>query len=98
MFLEGEFSWYIGVIYILIVNLIGFCAMGIDKRRARRHEWRISESTLIAIALLGGSIGSFAGMKKFRHKTKHAKFYVGIPVILALQLICLVGIQFLMYR
>ena len=58
-----------------------------DKRRARQHQWRISERTLLGLALIGGSAGALAGMYLFRHKTKKLKFVVGVPVILAVQLI-----------
>ena len=73
--------------YLLVANLVGFYSMWKDKRKAKRGEWRISEDELIMIALMGGSIGSLLGMKKFRHKTKHPKFYIGIPTILAIQVI-----------
>ncbi len=59
--------------------------MGIDKRRARRHMWRISEKTLFFTALLGGSVGTLAGMYAFRHKTRHWYFVIGMPLILILQ-------------
>ena len=61
--------------------------MSIDKEKAKKHKWRISENTLIILALLGGSIGSFIGMNKFRHKTKHIKFKYGIPLIIIFQII-----------
>lgn len=60
--------------------------MGIDKSRARRRAWRIPEKTLFAVSLLGGSIGTWAGMYLFRHKTKHWYFVVGMPLILILQI------------
>ncbi|MCD2501041.1 DUF1294 domain-containing protein [Clostridium sp. NSJ-145] len=66
--------------------------MYIDKRRAIKKEWRISEHTLILISLLGGSIGSLIGMYTFRHKTKHLKFKVGIPIILVIQLFVIANI------
>ena len=59
--------------YVLCINLIGFLAMYIDKRKAKRNEWRIKEGTLMSIALLGGGIGGIIGMYKFRHKTKKLK-------------------------
>ena len=71
--------------YLLAVNLAGFLLFGMDKSRARRHRWRIPEKTLFAVALLGGSLGSLAGMYGFRHKTRHRSFVLGIPVILVLQ-------------
>ncbi len=74
------------VFYLAAVNVFGFVQMGIDKERARRHAWRISESQLFGAALLGGSIGSILGMYYFRHKTKHWYFVWGMPVILILQI------------
>ena len=75
------------IIYLLIINALGFLLMLIDKYKARKNLWRIPEKTLLGVALMGGSIGSFAGMQIFRHKTKHPRFYIGIPVIMAVQLI-----------
>ena len=75
------------IIYLLIINALGFLLMLIDKYKARKNLWRIPEKTLLGVALMGGSIGSFAGMQIFRHKTKHPQFYIGIPVIMAVQLI-----------
>ena len=74
------------LIYLLILNAAGFLLMLIDKKKAQLGRWRIRESTLMTVAVLGGSIGSLMGMKLFRHKTKHLKFTLGIPVILALQI------------
>ena len=59
--------------------------MLIDKKKARKHRWRIRERTLFAVAILGGSIGSYIGMQVFRHKTKHLQFTIGMPLIIALQ-------------
>ncbi len=73
-------------LYLLIINLVAFCLMGADKRRAVRHHWRIPEKTLFLAAILGGSAGSIAGMRLFRHKTKHRYFKYGLPAILILQL------------
>lgn len=73
--------------YLLIVNLLGFSSMGIDKKRAKAREWRIKESTLFLIAFIGGSLGSLLGMKVFRHKTKHRSFQILIPSFLILQII-----------
>ncbi len=70
------------IIYLLIINLIGFLAMGIDKLKAKKDWWRIPEGTLLMIAILGGGIGSILGMYTFRHKTKKLKFTVGMPTIL----------------
>lgn len=76
--------------YLLVVNLIGFFIMLIDKSRAIHKEWRIPEKTLITISIIGGSIGMLLGMSCFRHKTKHKKFTIGVPTILIMQLILFV--------
>lgn len=73
--------------YIVLSNLAAFLVYGIDKERARRHQWRISEKTLLGLALIGGSVGALAGMYLFRHKTRKVRFVIGVPVILAVQLI-----------
>ena len=72
--------------YIILVNLIGFLLMGIDKRKAIKHAFRIPEATLFSVAILGGSIGCILGMFHFRHKTKHWYFVVGMPLIFFIQL------------
>ena len=77
-------------IYLIVINLIAFLAMYIDKRKARYGKWRIPEQTLFILALIGGSIGAIAGMYAFRHKTKKLRFTVGFPVILVLQIILII--------
>lgn len=77
------------LLYGVVINVIGFGLMGIDKRRARKHQWRIPEKTLFLTALLFGSLGSWAGMYVFHHKTKHWYFVVGMPLILVLQVVVL---------
>ena len=74
-------------VYLLIVNAAGFALMLADKYKARKNLWRVPEATLMGVAVLGGSIGSLLGMYTVRHKTRHLKFTVGIPVILALQIV-----------
>ena len=74
------------LLYLTIINAAGFLLMLIDKQKARRGAWRIPEATLIWVTILGGSIGSLIGMYFFRHKTRHLKFVLGIPVILFAQL------------
>ena len=74
-------------VYLLIVNAAGFALMLADKHKARKNLWRVPEATLMGVAVLGGSIGSLLGMYTVRHKTRHLKFTVGIPVILALQIV-----------
>lgn len=83
------------LLYILLVNLGGFIAFGIDKKRSVRAKWRIPEATLMTFALLGGSIGCLFGMKIFRHKTLKPLFYIGVPVIFFIQVIAVVFITFL---
>ena len=68
--------------YLVIVNALGLAAMGLDKQKAIRNQWRIPEKTLFLISAIGGSIGTFVGMYLFRHKTKHWYFVVGMPAIL----------------
>lgn len=80
------------LVYLIIINALSFLLMLIDKQKAKKDRWRIPEKTLIAVALLGGSLGGIAGMKLFRHKTKHPKFYIGLPVILAVQIVLAVVI------
>lgn len=70
------------LIYLLCINIIGFLAMGIDKLKAQKGWWRIPEATLMTLCLLGGGIGTIAGMYTFRHKTKKMKFTIGMPTIL----------------
>ena len=74
------------LIYLAAINLVGLVIMGIDKRKAKRQSFRISEKTLFAVAFIGGSIGVKVGMELFRHKTHHKKFVYGIPTIIILQL------------
>lgn len=72
--------------YLILINIIGFFIMLIDKYRAIMRKWRISENTLIGVSLLGGSVGMYAGMKVFGHKTLKPKFSIGIPMIFILQI------------
>jgi len=76
------------LIYLLIINAVGFTLMLIDKWKAKKSRWRIPEATLMGVAALGGSVGSLLGMYTVRHKTQHLKFTVGIPVILVVQIFC----------
>lgn len=74
-------------LYLLIINALGLLIMLVDKEKAKKHLWRIPESTLLTVAALGGSIGCYAGMRLFHHKTRKPKFYIGIPVIFAVQVL-----------
>ena len=75
------------VTYLVLVNAAAFLLMLADKLKARKGAWRIPEATLIGIAAIGGSLGAICGMNLFRHKTKHPKFYIGLPLIFALQIV-----------
>lgn len=75
----------IAVVYWIVINMIGFVIMGIDKKRAIRGAFRISEASLFLTALLGGALGCTLGMNHFRHKTKHWYFKYGMPAIFVIQ-------------
>lgn len=77
--------------YLLIVNMLGFVLMFVDKKRAQNNQWRIKEATLFLTAAIGGSIGSMLGMKVFRHKTKHLSFLIGMPAIFIVQVALVIG-------
>ena len=72
--------------YLLAINAVAFIMYGIDKYKAKKAKWRISEATLLLLAVLGGSIGAWMGMKVWHHKTMHKKFKYGIPAILLIQI------------
>ncbi len=80
------------IIYLIAINLIAFFAMFIDKKKAEKGRWRIKESTLLILALIGGSIGAILGMYIFHHKTQKARFYIGIPIIIVLQILLIIAI------
>ena len=81
------------LVYLLIVNAIGFILMLTDKIKAKKNLWRIPEATLFLVAAIGGSIGSILGMYTFRHKTKHVSFLLGMPLILAVQIVIVILIM-----
>ena len=85
------------LIYLLAINIIGFLAMGIDKFKAKKGYWRIPEATLMTICLIGGGIGTIAGMYTFRHKTKKLKFTVGMPTILIAEIVLAGYLLYLLY-
>ena len=72
-------------IYLIIINALAFVLMFLDKQFARHHQWRIPEATLLGAAFLGGSLGELLGMYLCRHKTKHPKFYITVPLLLVVQ-------------
>ena len=76
--------------YLLIINAAAFLLMLVDKHRAKKKLWRIPENSFLLFALLGGSVGILTGMYTARHKTRKPKFYIGVPVILAAQLLFIV--------
>lgn len=82
------------IIYFIIINLIGFLAMYIDKQKAKKGKWRIPEKTLFIITALGGGIGTIAGMYTFRHKTQKIAFVVGFPAITILEIIAIIYFTF----
>ena len=75
------------LIYLIVVNIIGFLIMLIDKKKAEKGKWRIQEKTIFIVTLLGGGIGTISGMYIFRHKTKKLYFTVGLPVITILEIL-----------
>ncbi|MBQ7882653.1 MAG: DUF1294 domain-containing protein [Treponema sp.] len=88
--MEGIFTIKNIIIYLLSINIIGFLAMWLDKRKAQKGKWRIQEKTLFLITALGGGIGTISGMYTFRHKTKKLAFTVGLPAILILEIIAVI--------
>lgn len=76
---------HIALIYLVIINVVTFFMYGIDKWKAKKSKWRIRETALLGLAVLGGSIGAWLGMKVWHHKTLHKKFKYGIPLILITQ-------------
>ena len=81
------------ICYLLAVNIATFLLYGIDKYKAKKSKWRISEATLLTMAAIGGSIGAWAGMRLWHHKTMHKKFKYGIPLIITLQIAMVVYLR-----
>ena len=77
------------LLYLILINAVAFLCMLIDKIKAKKVYRRIPEATLLLLAAAGGSVGTYLGMQFFRHKTRKPKFYIGVPVILVLQVMCL---------
>lgn len=73
-------------LYLVVINVVAFVVYGIDKRKAIKGKWRISEKALIMLAVCGGSIGAWIGMQVFRHKTKHLLFVIGVPLIFFMEI------------
>lgn len=83
----------IGIAYAIIMNIIGYTLMGVDKKRAIRGAYRISEASLFMVAIFGGALGATIGMHHFRHKTKHWYFRLGLPFIFLVQLAILIYVN-----
>ena len=81
--------------YLICINILAFLVYGIDKWKARNGKWRISEATLLLLAVIGGSIGAWAGMSVWHHKTLHKKFRYGVPMILIIQVALII---YMLYR
>ncbi|WP_428909339.1 DUF1294 domain-containing protein [Niallia sp. Krafla_26] len=77
-------------LYFIIINIIGLIMMKIDKQRAQKHQYRISENTLWTIAVIGGALGTTIGMNLFRHKTKHLSFKIGFPILAILDIFLII--------
>ena len=92
-----EFPLSFVLVYLIIVNVLGLVLFGIDKWKAKHAQWRISEPTLLAIAAIGGSIGSWFGMKVWHYKTLHKKFKYGVPLIFIIQLAALLFASYKIY-
>ena len=86
---------HIVLIYLAVINGVTFFVYGIDKWKAKKSKWRVPEATLLMMAILGGSIGAWLGMKVWHHKTLHKKFRYGVPAIIIVQL-TLIG--YILYR
>ena len=80
------------LIYLIAINVVTFFAYGIDKWKAKRTKWRISEATLLGMAVIGGSIGAWLGMRVWHHKTMHKKFQLGIPLVIVVQIALVIWI------
>ena len=83
---------HICLLYLATINIVAFLIYGIDKWKAKRSKWRISETALLVLAMIGGSIGAWLGMKTWHHKTLHKKFRFGVPLILITQILLLIYI------
>ncbi len=86
------------VIYVIVINLIGFFIMWLDKRKAKKGSWRIPEKTLFIIIALGGGIGAIAGMYTFRHKTQKIAFVIGFPLITILEILLVIYFVYMKLR
>lgn len=88
----------IALIYLAVISLISFIVTAWDKHCAKRDMWRVPEKTLLILSALGGSVAMYITMKTIRHKTKHPKFMVGIPVIIFLQVAAIAAVWYFLYK
>ncbi len=86
------------LIYLLIINILAILVMGLDKRRARNQAWRIPEKILFFLSIIGGSLGSVAGMYLFHHKTRHWYFVIGMPLILVAHIVLAILVYYVTHR
>ncbi len=86
-------AWQVALCVLLALNLFTFLLYGIDKYKARHHRWRVPESTLLLLAMAGGSLGAWAGMRVWHHKTLHRKFRYGLPAIILVQIAALLAVE-----
>lgn len=93
-----DFLIYLLFVYLGVVNVVGFILPAVDKRRAKKDRWRIKESTLFLVSILGGSIAMYISMRLFHHKTKHKRFMIGIPVIIVLQAALIAAVWYFFFR
>lgn len=96
--LSQIFNWKNVIIYLVIINIVAFLAMYIDKKKAKYGKWRISESALFILVLLGGGFGGIAGMYIFRHKTQKPRFVIGFPAILIFEIFVVVYYTFFAFK
>jgi len=90
--MNDQIFLHIALTYLAVVNVVTFIVYGIDKWKAKNSKWRIPEATLLGLAVIGGSIGAWMGMKTWHHKTLHKKFRLGVPLILIAQIALLMFI------
>ncbi len=86
------------LIYLAVISLVSMITTAWDKHCAKRDMWRVPEKTLIIMSILGGSVAMYVTMKTIRHKTKHPKFMVGIPVIIFLQVAAVAAVWYFLYK
>ena len=93
-YIKNIFTMQNIIIYLIIINIIGFLVMYIDKQKAKKGKWRIPEKTIFIITVLGGGIGTISGMYAFRHKTQKLHFTIGLPTITILEIIGVIYFTF----